>query len=559
MRDFLAVLLECSVAMSVLILGLITLTPWLSKRYASKWLYYAWLVIVAGLIIPFRFHTDTALIRVSADLSGMRKIIPGNAGGVAEPALQAAAAQQELPAIPWHQLAGCLWIVGAIILLIYHGLRHYHFISMVNRWGEQANDPRMLETLKKIKNEMGITRQVKLQICSCVSSPMMTGFLNPVILLPRSDFSTAELPYILKHELVHFKRKDLWYKSLVILATAIHWFNPVVYLMARAIALQCEVSCDAEVVNETDINGRLHYIETILGVIKNQSRMKTAFTTNFYGGKEGMKKRIFSIMDTTKKKTGIIVFCLVLIGIVGTGMVFAANKDVTSGAYSADAPMSPQENEIINKRNKQIIAKQYAVYEKYGLTYNQETDDFYYDGKLVRYFSDKLSSNGTYNSFTRSNGVTDLIAVRNANDELTGIAPVSREEYDRHSESIIRAQGTNTQGSMQERGSVNKAGGSNGTEEAGGVDNTLNGPVTGFSEGDPDYADHSLNAYLDYGISYDKANKQWIFHNKPIHYFSDADAITYVDNSKNAVQKGVSLEAVRKSSGQIDRLVEITK
>jgi len=130
----------------------------------------------------------------------------------------------------------------------------------------------------------------------------MIGFVNPRILLPKSDIEEDELRFILRHELVHYKRKDLWYKCLVLIATAIHWFNPIVYLMAEAIDILCEMSCDAEVIRSTDADTRQHYSETIIGVVKYQSKMKTALSTNFYGGKKGMKNRIFSIMDTGKKR-----------------------------------------------------------------------------------------------------------------------------------------------------------------------------------------------------------------------------------------------------------------
>jgi len=63
MRSLIA-LMECSVTMSVPVLVFFALTPWLSKRYDAKWLYYVWLVIVVGLIIPFRFHPDTALMHI---------------------------------------------------------------------------------------------------------------------------------------------------------------------------------------------------------------------------------------------------------------------------------------------------------------------------------------------------------------------------------------------------------------------------------------------------------------------------------------------------------------
>lgn len=471
MRDFMVVLIECSVSMSVLALGFIVMTPLLSKRYSSKGLYYAWLVVVAGLIIPFRLHLNTALIQMSSNPFYVQNIMPENTPGDAEAAIQAVA-HQGVPAIPWYQFVGCLWIAGTVAYLVYHGLRHYRFIRMVTRWGEQANNPQVHKTLEKMKNDIGITKQVKLQICPCVSSPMMIGFFDPVILLPGYDFSEDGLTYILRHELVHFKRKDLWYKSLVILATAIHWFNPVVYLAAKAIAFQCEISCDAEVVNETDMAGRQQYSETILGVIKNQARVQTAFSTNFYRGRKGLKKRIFSIMDNTKKKAGAALLCLILIGTLGSGMAFAANKNGTSYAYSTNTPLPLQEQERLIQQNRETTAEQYAIYEKYGLSYELKTDSFYYKGKLVRFFSDKLNSSDTYNSFTRANGVLDLKAVRNATYELTGIVSVSQDEYNKHTESIKRAQAAVTQGTIQENGSGNTIGGSTSAVEDGGTDDT---------------------------------------------------------------------------------------
>jgi hypothetical protein len=72
-------------------------------------------------------------------------------------------------------------------------------------------------------------------------------------------------------------------------------------------------------------------------------------------------------------------------------------------------------------------------------------NSFYYDGKLVWYFADKLNADGNYNSFTRANGAVDSKAVRNANYELTEITTVSQEEYDIRTESIKKVQAANTQ------------------------------------------------------------------------------------------------------------------
>lgn len=350
MQSFLTALIECSVAMSVLILLFIAITPLLSKRYAAKWRYYAWLVIVIGLIIPFRPHLDTALIQMDIPVApsyiqqmilgnagtvgdnnsqtGIQQMMSRNAGTVGDNNSQIVTIRQKLAAIPWYQWADFLWIAGAVILIAYHGIRHLRFLKIVKRWSQEVSDQQTLDTLQGLQANLE-SKHVKLRVCPCITSPMMIGFINPVILLPSTNYSVDEMTFILKHEMVHFKRKDLWYKSLVLLATAIHWFNPVVYLMARAIAVQCEISCDEEVVQSTDMDRRQQYSEAIIRVIINQSRMQTTFSTNFYGGKKDMKNRILSIMDTTKKKTGVFILCIVLIGTMGIGTVFASAN--TSG------------------------------------------------------------------------------------------------------------------------------------------------------------------------------------------------------------------------------------
>ena len=325
MRDFLTALLECSVTISALALVYIVLTPLLSKRYSAKWLYYAWLVIVVGLIVPFRIHPGTVLVQVGTASVPSVPRAAGNAviaaGAAAMPAMAASPAAQPFP---WVEFLGCVWLAGVTAFVIFHIVRHLRFLRMVKRWSEPANDARLTEVLQKAKERIGVAAPVGLLICPSVSSPMTTGFRNPVILLPSSDFSSEELSCVFRHELVHWKRKDLWYKSLVLLATAIHWFNPVVYLAAKTIASQCEISCDAEVLNGAEAEERRCYGETILAVIGNRRGAKTAFSTNFNGGKRDMKKRISSILDTKAKKAGLIVLCIVLAVTASTGAVFAA-------------------------------------------------------------------------------------------------------------------------------------------------------------------------------------------------------------------------------------------
>ena len=92
-----------------------------------------------------------------------------------------------------------------------------------------------------------------LLICPAVGAPLVTGFVNPALLLPREAVSDG----VLRHELIHTRRRDLWYKLLLLLARALHWFNPLVHGMARTANRDLERACDeAAVSDRTPPSGR---------------------------------------------------------------------------------------------------------------------------------------------------------------------------------------------------------------------------------------------------------------------------------------------------------------
>ena len=329
MRDFLITLLTCSVTMSLLAFAYMAATPLLSKRYSVKWRYYAWLVIVVGLIIPFRPQFGVAVVTVDAPAETIplvqvrNTLIAGiTTGGI--PA-QAPVSSGLFSGITLWQALFMLWVGGAVSFLIYHFVKHYRFTRLITRWSKIIDDKELLSVLRELKDEMGISQPIGLKFCSTVGTPLITGFVRPCILLPKTDFSPDEMRLILRHELVHHMRKDLWYKSLVLIATAIHWFNPVIHRMNRTINVQCELSCDDEVIRHTNVNMRQRYSEIILRVAKVQSKPKTVLSTYFFGGNKDMKKRITSIMDTDKKRVGTAIFCIALILTLGTAIVFAVN------------------------------------------------------------------------------------------------------------------------------------------------------------------------------------------------------------------------------------------
>jgi beta-lactamase regulating signal transducer with metallopeptidase domain len=338
MRDFLTAMLQCTVSMSLITLVYAAFAPLLSKRYAAKWQYGAWLAIAAGWVFPFRPQIELPFLHPqAADMLGtpVRTIFNAIAPTVGA-TIDTGDVVNTPSAIPvWSALAA-LWILGVVSIAMYHALRHRRFMKMARRWSKPVTDMESLRLLDGLKSEMGMKACVELNVCQSVTSPMLVGFFRPVILLPSLKIADDELYFILKHELVHFQRRDLLGKALVLAATVLHWFNPAVYLMAKATAVQCELSCDALVLRDADFRRRKQYGETIIGVVRNGARLRTVLSTNFYGGKNGMKNRIFAIMDTKQKRIGIAVFCMVVASIITIGTAVAAAAGDNGSVSAAD-------------------------------------------------------------------------------------------------------------------------------------------------------------------------------------------------------------------------------
>lgn len=326
MQDFLTTLLQCSVSMSLVTLVYAAILPLLSKRYAAKWRYMIWLVIAAGWLFPFRPRIDLSFLPAQmADkpVTPMH-LLPTTNTTISSP-IPISGDIVNLPTgVPIWWMLTVIWILGIVGVILYHALRHGRFLKMVRRWSEPVTDLESLSILDGIKSDLKIKEHVGLNICLGITSPMMIGFFRPVILLPPVKMRNIELSFILKHELIHFKRHDLWYKALILGATTLHWFNPVVYLMAKAATAQCEISCDELLLRDSSFQQRKLYGEAIIGIVRHGLVTRTALSTNFYGGKRDMQIRISSIMEPSKKRTGSVILCVVLASMMGTGMALAS-------------------------------------------------------------------------------------------------------------------------------------------------------------------------------------------------------------------------------------------
>lgn len=375
---FFTTLLEISLATSIVILLLKLLSAFLNKNMAAKWKYWIWLVLAMRLIIPFNFSLTATPVKVSIpdmQMSNVVNFTPTRTIEASIPDVPISAVTDSTPTqtitntntmpnqakitaqqdgvgiVPNDaknsptliETAIIIWLLGCCGFMAYQFAGYRIFKKKAMRWSKAPADPQIAAALHSTASEMGITRNVTALISDSVASPLMIGFIKPKLFLPREDYSNTDLSFILRHELTHCKRNDLWYKLLLVFANAVHWFNPLVWLMFREASTDLELSCDDEVTRGISFEGRKAYSETILESIGGQKMRQTALTTYFNGGKGTLKNRFINILNMKRKKNGapVLLIVVLVVGILG-GLVACTtgnanqNNDAEPSAAAAD-------------------------------------------------------------------------------------------------------------------------------------------------------------------------------------------------------------------------------
>lgn len=358
--------LEISIPISLIIAVLLLLTPFLNKRYAAKWKYWIWIVLALRLIIPLGGNgglpaSDRQSQRETLASSESEKTAPdaladGTARGrviVEIPARMTTPivtqSEKEGGNISVLDIIAMIWMLGSLLFISVHLVSYFHYKHQILKKGKVIKDNDVLRLLLKLKHELHINCTVSVIEYSKAASPLLIGFCNHILVLPKEQYNSEELFFILKHELVHLKRGDIYFKLLFAVANAVHWFNPLIWIMQKEAAVDMELSCDERVTQGTDYATRKAYTETLLSTLHKQNAKRTVLSTGFYGGKQIMKKRFKNILAKKRKKNGAaVLICAIMLAVsLGTLVGCSITKE------NAEDGSSPLGTEDIQDENSQ--------------------------------------------------------------------------------------------------------------------------------------------------------------------------------------------------------------
>ena len=250
---------------AVVLLSLAGRTTW--GRYGSKWRCWAWLALCLRLAVPLPLMPQSerrAPIQMDLPPAAVAPPAPVVPGGAPEPApapepKEPAASVPEAssspdvqppapirePSLSPAQIALGVWLLGAAAFLAWTGAAHLRFL----------------------RDRLGLDRRPRLLVCQGLKAPMLAGLLRPAILLPPGALSGEELGFSLLHELTHYRRRDVWLKTLVLWVNALHWFNPLMWYMVRLVERDIELACDEDALRALPPQDFAAYGQTILDAV----------------------------------------------------------------------------------------------------------------------------------------------------------------------------------------------------------------------------------------------------------------------------------------------------
>lgn len=427
MERLMTALLELTLPMALVIAVLLAAGPLLGRRFTAKWRYWAWLLIAVRLLLPVGITLPQPVVTLPqpqgeftypvsreepaptepAPVGDPIQVVPGAAendpyqqietgmtaptGPSTETPKPAEPAITPTPAgtrsIPVMEAVGWCWAAGTALFLLWQLGSYLALRAKLSRSRRPLTDEAILAVLEKESAAAG--RQKPLPVyTAAVGSPMIVGAIKPTLLLPEMELSTEQLSLVFRHELIHYRRRDIWYKLLLMLANAIHWFNPMVWLMVYAADRDLELSCDEAVVAGRDEAYREEYGRCLLAVVRAGMSRRTLFTTNFYSGKKTLKNRLATIFDTTKKHRGTLALAALLLAAAVAGSLVACTPDGGKNRYNIDlndmdalsreylAPLAAM-GDIYWSGYQELKSGpllKYAIYELYGYTGEEKLD-----------------------------------------------------------------------------------------------------------------------------------------------------------------------------------------
>lgn len=195
-----------------------------------------------------------------------------------------------------------LWLLGFIYLFGYKVLSAYYKLRIVQDISIDCNDSETESIKNSILEELHITKNIVIRISRDIGSPFIAGLRNVKIFLPDMELSEQDKRFIIYHEAIHYKKRDIVFKNLMLFLQAIYWFNPFICFFKEYFFELSEVACDEEVLRNGSKEMCYEYGLLIIHMLEQQNK---SYNLVFFSDYDEIKSKWRLQQIMTDKKSSI--------------------------------------------------------------------------------------------------------------------------------------------------------------------------------------------------------------------------------------------------------------
>jgi beta-lactamase regulating signal transducer with metallopeptidase domain len=334
MNEIVKVVLSLSMSGSILAMIILATKPFISRKLSKSIQYYLWMIILLRLTLPFSFESSimnglffgnqqavvtTAeeqrpLVSIDKNVSKSTNVQKNTVSSINKGDSKKYSYFLKL----FNKYALYLWLLGFIASFIINLAGYTKFLKYIKK----SNIPANIWETEMLNNLLSGRYNVRLSRNPSINTPMLIGIVKPFIIIPDTIFNETQIKNILLHEIVHLKRFDIWVKWLTMIASAIHWFNPLMYLIKKEINNSCELACDEVVIKNFNPIEKQEYGDTLISVVAHYKYPIGILQVTMCEDKKNLKERLVAIMQHNTKSKPILIFSVILLVSLISGAIF---------------------------------------------------------------------------------------------------------------------------------------------------------------------------------------------------------------------------------------------
>ncbi len=223
------------------------------------------------------------------------------------------------------------WLAGVIVLSL-RLLIGWRYLNKLRLSADRIACAHMEPALARLRNKFGIARPVHVAASKLIHSPLVIGWLRPLILFPPAlvnQLPIQQIEMVLAHELAHIRRHDHLVNLFQTVMETLFFYQPAVTWVSRQIRIERENACDDLAVSAT--HDRLAYVE-MLASLEQLRHQGPRLTLAINDGQ--IVNRIRRLIDQARpsRQRGVTLPAILLISLTAgaTGLLVMPEPDETA-------------------------------------------------------------------------------------------------------------------------------------------------------------------------------------------------------------------------------------